>query len=66
MVAQRQEDIGHPRKEICTQREVGLAQLRDRALSGLNKALGSIPSTTKREKKASVKRKAAILLAVDG
>lgn len=63
LVAQRQEDVGHPRKELCTQREVGLAQLRGRALSGLNKALGSIPSTTKREKKKPVTRKAAILLA---
>lgn len=66
LVAQRQEGIGHPRKELCTQREVGLAQLRGRALSGLNKALGSIPSTTKREKKKSVTRKATILLVVDG
>ena len=64
LVAQRQEDVGHPRKELCTQREVGLAQLRGRALSG--QALGSIPSTTKREKKKPVTRKAAILLAVDG
>lgn len=40
-------------------------QLRGTALSGLNKALGSIPSTTKREKRKSITRKAAILLAVD-
>lgn len=35
-------------------------QLRDRALSGLHKVLGSIPSTTKKEKKKSVTKKAAV------
>lgn len=49
-VAQRQENIGHPRKELCTQREAGLGAAGGRALSHLHKAPSSIPSTIKREK----------------
>lgn len=38
-------------RSLLHQERWGLVQLRDRALSGLYKALGSIPSTTKREKR---------------
>lgn len=51
---------GHPRMELCTQREAGLGAAQGQSLLRPAQSPGSIPSTTKIEERKSVTKKAAV------